>query len=146
MYAWAETCSFACVSQSKWSSERTSNIRLWVVENTKAVKPKEGLLEWCVKALFDVDTEAGFVSGGLRRLLTVHVLTDLFVVSVQARCPSALSGVCCDISDPVKLISHLYSALCNLLLHASQTSSRQTRCFVFYSYSLILSHDIKSQF
>ncbi len=47
MYAWAETCSFACVSQSKWSSERTSNIKLWIVANAKAVKPKEFTGEMC---------------------------------------------------------------------------------------------------
>lgn len=50
-------------------------------------KSEECLLEKRVKALFDVGKRRlGFVPGVL---LTVRVLADLFVVSVQARCPSA---------------------------------------------------------
>ncbi len=63
------------------------------------MKPKERLLGKCVKALFDVGKQRlGLVPGGLRRLLTVHVLADLFVVSVQARCLSARRSLLCQAS------------------------------------------------
>lgn len=118
---------------------KTSNIKLRIVPNAKVAKPKERLLGKCVKALFDVGKQRlGFV------LLTEHVLADLFVVSVQARrrLLVALRSVrhllwhfrpCEARQSSVVLPSVIF---CFTL--PRQAVGRQ-RCFVFYSYSLILS-------